>query len=75
MIHVDQNIPLPEKTYCGHDAKYPFRQLKVGESFCLPDLSTERSIRACVAYYRQRYGLKFTVRRTADGGVRVWRTE
>ena len=75
MIHVDQNIPLPEKTYRGRDAKYPFRQLNVGESFCLPDLATVPSIRACVGYYRQRYGLNFTVRRTTEGGVRVWRTE
>lgn len=64
-MKVESGIPIP--------SKFPFADMKVGDSFAVPDTVK----RAAVAVAAQRYGIKhamkFTVRQTADKTLRCWR--
>lgn len=57
-------------------SKYPWRSMKVGESFLIEATTNERvkAAHAQVAAAATRTGRRFTARRMApEGGVRVWR--
>lgn len=68
-----QRIPVPKPST---GSRYPWRTMRVGESFLIPALTVERvkSAHAQVASAARRTGRHFTARRIhAEGGVRVWR--
>ena len=76
MFEIRKNIPVPAvRKAGGRAAKYPFREMVVGDNFeaVVPDAEAKQIQRAATAYAR-RNGVKFTTRRT-DTGVGVWRTE
>lgn len=70
MYILEKGIDIPEKQ---KDAKYPYEQLELGDSFFIAEGELSR---LCNANYREwrRSGKKFTARKI-DGGVRVWRIE
>jgi hypothetical protein len=70
MFKVEKNAPM-----AGPRRKYPFPDLKVGESFFVPSSEARSmiSIRAQASATGVRLGFKFSCRKTADGGLRVWR--
>lgn len=73
-IKIDRNIPIKEKT------KFPFKSMKVGESFDAGDYSTDlaRSIAGNISYFLKRVGnksKKFSCRKTEDKKLRVWRVK
>lgn len=64
---ITKSVPIPS----DKSTKYPFRKLKIGESFVVsPD--KEMSVRSSANYYSKNFGSKFTARKT-DEGIRVWR--
>ena len=73
---IDKNIPLPSTRAAGggRPAKYPFKQMKVGDSFFIPgkkasDLSSSMS-------HARRNGINLVCRVAYKGddiGVRIWR--
>ena len=72
-------IPVPKKTHPGRRAKYPFRVMRAGDSFFVPNMKATTLYQAAKnAAKRDGRGFKFVVRTTVEGGVagtRVWRTE
>lgn len=69
---IEKHIAVPPITRRGN-RKYPFPQMKIGESFYVGDTAKTNSVRYSASYYAIRNkGFKFTVRKEANG-VRVWR--
>lgn len=78
---IQKQIPI-SGTYrsLGPSLRYPFAEMAAGDSFELKVNKTEikakvsRMSSACVSYCRRaNKSAKFTVRRTSDESVRVWR--
>ena len=67
-IKIESGVPIPPKP------GYPFKQLKVGESFFLDESSNERILRIQAASTGTRLGRKFSVRKV-EGGFRIWRVK
>lgn len=69
---IEKNVPPPApRCYLG---KYPFKDMKVGDSFFVPEGSNHNlaSMRQKAYLAGKHHGMKFSTR-YADGGVRVWR--
>lgn len=66
-IKVEPNIPLPNK--------YPFSQMKVGDSFAVPVGILRSTVTISAMRYSRKYGGKFTVRQMPDKTLRCWRKE
>ena len=73
MYEIERGVEMPviKKT-----AKYPFKELAVGDSFFVPDEAgmSGRRMHSTAYNYGKRYGMKFVARRV-EGGMRVWRQE
>lgn len=77
LFKIEGGIPMPSKSDAKN--KYPFRRLKVGESFLVPCLPNERqgvmySLTSCMRWATYKSGFKFA-QRAGLHGVRVWRTQ
>ena len=70
MIKIEKGIPIPKKG-TGRPTKYPLALMEVGDCFFV-ELSWLRRIQAAAYGYSKLYGVKFTVRKTADM-VGCWR--
>ena len=71
MIPINDNIPAPATA--GRPSKYPFRQLKPGESFFV---ATDKQKSVPVSHWRLATGYKFAIRKVTESGtqgVRIWR--
>lgn len=76
MIKIDKGIPIPTLERLGRTAKYPWKAMKVGESFLF---SKGIKFASCgnQASHSSRHncnGSKFVVRRTTKG-PRCWRVK
>ena len=71
MIKIDKDIPFP--TGKTATSKYPFGEMKVGDSFALPKERAIALSSSANSYRRAHPGMKFCVR-TVEKEVRVWRT-
>ena len=82
MFPVQGNIPIPRNrpAASGSRRRYPWRTMKVGDSFFVPCRDGEdpgklqESIAATGVGAGKRLGTRYTTRRE-DDGVRVWRAE
>ena len=80
---IEKKIPVPRVSGRGgrRYAKYPFAQMRKGDSFAVPftddTLPKVRGrLSVCATTYAQRNGGKFTLRTLKDDGViRVWRVK
>ena len=69
---VEKGIPFPRVRL-----RYPFREMKVGDSFFMPCADEEKrriARRLSSTTSNPKNGGRFTVRRV-EGGVRVWKIE
>lgn len=76
-IKIDKLIPIPKPGRKGWLARYPFRQMKVGDSFFVPGRNVQQMSNSG-AQYRKLFGHRYTVRSVVEGGkkgCRVWRTK
>lgn len=80
---IERNIPVsPKGRGPGRSEKYPFADMKPGDSFCVPTQNGQepRQLQSTLAGCWTRYikahapDAKFTTRQV-DGGVRVWRVK
>lgn len=69
-IKIESGIEVPEYRR-GRRAKYPFKEMEIGDSFEYPN----EKVRLAAASHAKRYGVKFTVRKALNGKYRCWRTE
>ena len=68
IIKIEKGFEMPSP----RGARLPWAQLKVGESFEVPD-GMSGSARANSAVAGKRHGMKFSVRVQPNGLLRVWR--
>lgn len=72
---IESNIPIPSKRN-GY-GKYPFDEMKVGDSFLLEESNkvTMKALRSYAYSYAKKHmkEAKFAVRNTEDNQLRVWR--
>lgn len=73
MYKIEEGIPMPEHPETGRRAKYPFADMKVGDSFAAGHGELEL-IRSASAYYKRVYKMKFVIRPEGDNGIRIWRS-
>jgi len=80
MYPIEENIPLPENR--GRTPKYPFHDMKPGDSFLvpreefkgLPPRTVYNRIDKAARVHGLKYGKKFAAR-TQEDGIRCWRVE
>lgn len=67
---IEKGVPLTRKT---KDSTYPFKDMRVGDSFAAP-LSKRNSIAMSARYYADKNpGVKFKTRKQSDTEFRIWR--
>lgn len=74
MLMIDKNVPIPPERRKPN--KYPFADMKVGDSFFAPGMRPEQIAGSIVKYRGQ--GWEFTRRaltENGEAGTRVWRTK
>lgn len=65
---IEKNIPVPDWRV---RARYPFKDMQVGDSFLIPQ-GDRKKVYPAASAAGARHGKKFAVRKV-DDGVRVWR--
>jgi hypothetical protein len=73
VYQVESGIPIPLQQRRSPGLKYPFRHMKVGDSFFVGKKASI-SISGHVSYAKRLLHQDYTMR-TVAGGVRVWRTK
>lgn len=85
MIEIDKSVPIPEVTpkTSRVEARYPWKQMEVGDSFLVPtdgkngdkpDILVKQFQSRCSGIGKA-YGMKFRVAMDDAGKVRCWRVE
>lgn len=74
MYNIEKNIPFPSNIVIKRREKYPFSQLKLGDSFLVPD-GKMSTISVSVAKYNKNMQKRRFRARTVKEGVRVWRVQ
>ncbi len=71
-IQIEAGIPLTNTARGARESKYPFAQMRVGDSFAC--VVKPQSLRSVATSFAKKVGgtVKFAVRATEDG-ARVWR--
>ena len=68
---IRKGVPIPSSK-TGRNAKYPWHQMEVGDSFVFNGEARERA-QTAASQAGRRYNKKFSVRKTEEGIV-CWRT-
>lgn len=74
MIQIDKKIPIPNGADGKFARKYPFPEMKVGDSFLFPPGTGQHTARSGACQWGKKSGRKFIVRTTKQG-LRCWRVE
>lgn len=69
---IEKNVPLTPSR--GRLAKYPFREMEVGDSFHIPSPVFPRLVNSAAYNFGKKRGWKFAFRKQNDGTYRCWRT-
>lgn len=73
MFVIETGIPIPTHTPDRY-AKYPFKRMKIGDSFRAPADLAERT-RDAAKHWRARHpGWDYFYQMQKDGELRIWRT-
>ena len=71
-IKIEKGIKAPEKRV-GGNIKYPFSDMKVGDSFVV-NAAKKQSLYLCISKYKRRHkGWDYTTRTIDGDDLRVWR--
>ena len=71
MIRIDKDIPIPDKKKAWAWRKYPFPDMKVGDSFFVPKMAPGH-LSTASKRYKVQFGMEFTSKRESNG-ARIWR--
>jgi hypothetical protein len=75
LFQIDKKIPLPARGVNGK-SKYPFLEMKVGDSVLFPDGEASRATIYAYCSRLKKDGMKFVTQvQKEPKGVRVWRTK
>jgi hypothetical protein len=69
MYQIDKKVPMPK----GRTTGYPFKEMKVGDSFVFDEANRAAVANSSNYYARKNRGVKFTVRKQSVGKCRIWR--
>lgn len=72
MFKIEAGLPIP-----NNKTKYPFRSMKVGDSFVILSdnpQGKQRRLYSSIAYWKKALPGRHFVMRCVEGGVRIWRT-
>jgi len=70
MLQIDSHVALP---YWHKREKYPFYDMRIGDSFLLTDHRLVKNARSAAWMFSRRHkGVKFSCRKF-EGGWRIWR--
>lgn len=75
---IEHNVPIPPKRSGGRKRRFPFHEMRPGDSFLVPTTSPaeQRLVRQRLAAYGvQTLGKGAVTTRTVPRGVRVWRVK
>lgn len=67
---IEKGVPLPKKL--SQNARYPFAEMEVGDSFFIPNAKRLMTAGSISQYCTKKTGKKFSSRREGNG-IRVWR--
>ena len=71
-IKIEDNVPYKdERRGSSTHSKFPFKDLKVGQSFFVKDFPAPK-MNGSISYWQRILGIKLSYRKV-DGGIRVWR--
>jgi len=74
MFKIDKGVTKPERGRGrGRPDKYPWKAMKIGDSFFVPTGEEFKGIRGATAAATKRHAPKRFSSRKVDGGIRVWR--
>lgn len=76
MYTIDTKIPAPGNSGRGRAPKYPFKTMKVGHSFFVPNTDNPKSAVVCACYDQRKSTRKYqSAADTVNGvaGTRIWR--
>lgn len=71
-IESNVSIPAPSGLKRGPKPKYPFGEMKIGDSVFFDDCNTSSNCIVAAYNYGRRKNMKFSAR-SQDEGVRIWR--
>lgn len=74
MIQIDKNVPVPNGATGPHARKYPFPEMKPGDSFLFPPETHFGAARSSACNWGKKTGWRFIVRKIGKG-CRCWRVE
>ena len=79
MFEIESNIPIPDPE-CGVKSKYPFADMKIGDSFLMPyadktPVKQRMVLIHAIRHFRRKHPDRTFATRQQDTGIRVWRTE
>ena len=66
---VEKGVSIPRRPN-----KYPFRDMKVGDSFAFP-IAEYNLVSGSASSQMRRYGTQWAVRKYPDGTARIWRVK
>lgn len=70
-LKIEKGVPIIGRRGGYGGGKYPFKNLEIGDSFLVPNKTTN-AFGASVTYWGRVLNRKF-ISRKVEGGVRVWR--
>lgn len=72
-LSIEKGIPIP-RFVNGRPLIYPFGDMKIGDSFFVPDVKKRFSIYSQLRHFNERNAKNIkVVQRRESNGVRVWR--
>ncbi len=71
-IRIEAGVAMPEAWASKGTSKYPFKDMKVGDSFLVPEGTSRGAIQSAAYYAGNTLSAKFVVRVTPEG-LRCWR--
>lgn len=71
-VKIESDLPIPQGLG-RRGGKYPWDQMKVGDSFEFPEGTKKTNASNCAASAGKARGWRFTTRLTENNRLRVWR--
>jgi hypothetical protein len=74
VFKIEDHVPVPVRSNGSHlRVRYPFAEMKPGQSFAVPNKATRNSaMRSAATFIRNHPETAFISRAEHDGGYRIW---
>lgn len=75
VFEIESDVPVPVGDTRRARRKYPFGEMKVGDSFLVPPEGNAQRVRVAAHAWGRAKGQKFSTLTQPCGSMRVWRIE